>query len=143
MQLPGLSHTTSHELPAQVTLPEQLLSPLQCTLQLAAPWQSTPLEHALWLRQSTRHATPSGHFTLSVQGCSASQVMTQTAPWHWPTPAHASSQAGDMKMPLPPVALPALPAASAPPLFLVPPVALLPALPTLAPPVPSSPGSNS
>lgn len=40
-----LSQRTSQASPAHVTLPAQALSALQLTLQLDAPWQSTPLEH--------------------------------------------------------------------------------------------------
>ena len=43
-QVPAPSQRTSHELPPQSTRPTQLLSAMHSTLQLAAPWQSTPLE---------------------------------------------------------------------------------------------------
>ena len=68
MHEPWASQTTSHELPPHKMLPEQLLVPLHCTLQLSASWQSTPLMHEPWLLHITLQGTPAGHFTLSGQG---------------------------------------------------------------------------
>lgn len=76
---PAAMQRTSHELPPQLMLPEQLLGPEHSTVQLSASRHSTPLEHEPVPLHSTEQGTSGGHFTSSGQGWSSSQVMTQTA----------------------------------------------------------------
>jgi hypothetical protein len=143
MQLLGFSQLMSHAEPAHFTLPAQEFSASQCTLQLVAAPQSTPLEHEPGAEQRTWQATPSGHVTFSMHGRSASHLMMQTAPMHSPTPAHASLQSAVGLMgavppvvPAPPAPVPApdvggLPAL--PPLPLPPPLVPVPASASLPP----------
>jgi hypothetical protein len=53
VQLPCASQRTSHELPPHAMLPAQVLAAPHCTLQLAAPRQSTPLWQAPGAVQAT------------------------------------------------------------------------------------------
>jgi hypothetical protein len=76
---PFPSQRTSHELPPQLTWLAQLLAPMHCTLQLSASLHSTPLEQALLPVHATEHGTPAGHFTVSLQGCASSHVITHNA----------------------------------------------------------------
>jgi hypothetical protein len=115
MHAPEAEQRTSHELPPQLMLPEQLLAPEHSTAQLSASRHSTPLEQEPMPVHATEQGTPAGHFTPSGQGWSSSQVMTQTALSHTPLvqafwqSASVASAAG-----LPPLALPAV--AAPPPL---------------------------
>src|ERR1041384_7376282 len=117
MHEPCLSQVTSHAAPPHFTLPAHALSPLQLTTQLAAWPQSTPLGQALVATHATSQGTPAGQVTLSLQGWSASHVITQVLPSHSPTPAQALAQSsGEMRgalPPPPPVPLPRPPPAAA------------------------------
>lgn len=135
MQLLGFSQLMSHAEPAHFTLPAQEFSASQCTLQVVASPQSTPLEQEPCAEQRTWQATPAGHVTFSMHGCSASHLMTQTAPMHSPTPAHASLQSAVGVMgAVPPVAEPPTEVpAPAPPLDGLPPLPPVAFVPPLVP----------
>jgi hypothetical protein len=140
MQEPCFSQVTSQTLPAHWTLPAQALSPLQLTLQLEAAPQSTPLGQAFCETHETSHGTPAGHATSSLQGCSASQVTTQTLPAHSPMPRQASAQSSGVATRSPPPA-PLVPPPLVPlppPLVPLPPPAVTLARPPLLfPPLPA------
>jgi hypothetical protein len=139
MHAPGAMQRTSHELPPQLMLPEQLLGPEHSTVQLSASRHSTPLEQEPMPVHATEQGTPTGHFTPSGQGWSSSQVMTQTALSHTPLVQafwqSASVASGLGAAGMPPLAVPA---AVSPPLALLPPLSL-PASVDGAPPLPTLP----
>jgi hypothetical protein len=77
---PWPAQSTLQLVPAQVRPFGQLDTPLQCTSQLAAELQSTPVEQPDSAPHSMRQAAPAGHFTSVLHEPGVVQSITHTSP---------------------------------------------------------------